>query len=443
MSTATAITRLDSVTRLNRRGIGPIYRAQLSLGNLYELISRGAVRYAPKYQRGYKDWDQKEEADLYKLRDIHDRELQLNEDRAMEMAVKYLLGELYTSYITWNARKEERYPDPKFEENNGTGTLVIETTITVPDTGHRHLAYYLLGYWKDNPSEVPSQVMVNRKPVDRETILEKLDDLDLENEYVYVDVYTLDPVKEGYLYDEFNADAKPPHRAVAIDLNPQKTPARRFVYGLIDGCKIFSRKEVETRGNTIGSKSRKLTTNSTLEGAVRPFEKRLAEFEGTPAYDDLLDFTCAYYEEWAKIYKEFLPNAGKDARHDLRKKSFALSNIMFHPMFRLIFGLWDEYHDNGKDWHGDKKWKDVVAKIGGEVTTTDPDDPKKKITVKVMARDFEDSDGNKSKGNPEWRGKILIKKLNQDDSVSWSLSSTRQTRDSAYNYLRQVAELNK
>ena len=47
--------------------------------------------------------------------------------------------------------------------------------------------------------------------------------------------------------------------------------------------RIFSRDGVETRGNTIGSKSRKLTTNSTLEGSVRPMQKQLAALEKDPS----------------------------------------------------------------------------------------------------------------------------------------------------------------
>jgi hypothetical protein len=351
------------------------------------------------------------------------------------MAVKYLKGRLYTSYVTWNARLEDRHPAPEFDEEHGT--LSVATTITVPDTGHRHLAYYLIGLWKENPAEVPARVKVDGTQVERDEILEALDEVDLENEYVFCDVYTLEKVREGYLYAEFNDDSKPPQRAVALDLTQTKTPARRFVYALIDRCPIFSREEIETRGNTIGSKSRKLTTNSTLEGAVRPFETRLIKLEDTPDYDDLIEFTCSFYEAWADIYTAFEPESSRDARHGLREETFAVSNIMFHPMFRIVFELWGSYRKEEVDWRSDPKWREVVAKIGGKISIEDPDDPGTEITVKVMARDTKDGPGN-----PNWRGRILIRKFNQDGSpAGWSLSNTRQTRDAAYSYLREVAGL--
>jgi hypothetical protein len=428
MSRLSALVQLEGVRRIHRRGVGWIYRAEISLEDLFEAIRRSTVRYAPRYQRGFKKWDQASEADLDQILPIGHPELQLSIERARSMAVKYLMGRLYTAHITWNARKEDGYDEPDFDDERET--LGIETVITVPDTGHRHLAYYLIGLWKKNPEDIPSQVTVDGTPVSREDIEGMLSDLDLDDEFVFCDVYTLDAEQEGFLYDEFNADSKPPARAVAIDLNPQKTPARRFVYGLIDRCAIFSRNEVETRGNTIGSKSRKLTTNSTLEGAVRAFEKKIQLLEGTPKHDDLLDFTCSFFQEWAKIYKEFLPKASAEDRHKLRDNSFALSNIMFHPLFRIVIEMWEDYEKRAVDWRGDAHWKDVVAKIAGTVTTKDPATGHE-ITVKVMDRD-----------NPDWQGKILIRQFDQEGTpTGWTVSSTRQTRDAAYNYLRDIAGL--
>jgi hypothetical protein len=426
MSQLRSSVQLSGVRRIHRRGIGWIYRAEISLQDLYEAIRRSVVRYAPRYQRGFKKWDAATEADLDQLLPIGHPELQLSIERARAMAVKYLQGRLYTSHVTWNARKEPGYPDPEYDE--GRGTLAIETVITVPDTGHRHLAYYLIGLWKKNPEEIPTQVMVDGTPVSGEQIAEELENLDLKDEFVFCDVYTLTAKQEGLLYDEFNSDVKPPARAVAIDLNPHKTPARRFIYKLMDSCSIFGRNEVETRGNTIGSKSKKLTTNSTLEGAVRGFQKKIQKLEETKLkYDDLIDFTCSFFQEWARVYEEFLPGAKGEDRHALRKTSFALSNIMFHPLFRLIIEMWEDYEKRGVDWRGDKQWKDVVAAITGAITVKDPDTGKQ-LKVDVMSRD-----------NPEWQGTILTKQLNQDGTLVWSISNTRQTRDEAYNYLRSVA----
>jgi hypothetical protein len=425
MTTLTSSIRLEGVTMIDRRGIGPVYRAQISVGTLYRAIRRSTIRYAPKYQRGYKNFAEKTEADLEMLLPVTHPDLQLDDKRAMAMAIKYLDGRLYTSHVTWNARREDDVDEPRYDRQ--TSSLEIESAITIPDTGHRHLAYYLLGFWKENPEEVPVRVVVDDTPVDRDWILDKLEEIDLDQEFVYCDVYVLDPEAEGFLYDEFNADSKPPATAVAISLNPTKTPSRRFVTTLLNHCPIFSPEEVETRGNVIGSKSRKLTTNSTLEGAVRPMRDRLVELEKDKGgYNDLVDFSCAFFNEYAKLFPAFQPGASGEERRDLREHSFAGSNIMFHPLFRLIFELWDEYHSDHREWKNDNKWKDAVARLGGEVTAKHPD---KGVTVvePLMSRD-----------NPDWIGRILIKQFNQNGEVTdYSLSSTRQTRDAAYYYLRE------
>jgi hypothetical protein len=248
---------------------------------------------------------------------------------------------------------------------------------------------------------------------------------------VFCEVYTLKPEAEGWLCDEFNADSKPPARAVAIDLNQQKTPTRRFVYALMDRCSIFGRDQVERRANTIGSKSRKLTTNSTLESAVRPIRHELVELEKDEgSYRDLLDFTCAFFEEWGRHYPAFQPNATGDERHSLRDRSFALSNVLMHPMFRLVYDLWSGYHDRKAEWKGDEGWKQVIARLAGEVDATDEDGEIKRVEAM-------------SQKNPEWIGRVLIKKFDQDGNLKgYSVSSTRQTREAADSYLRKIAQLN-
>jgi hypothetical protein len=282
---------------------------------------------------------------------------------------------------------------------------------------------------------VPKEVDVDGVPVSAEDIRLWLDAVDLadpDTNAVYCDIFVLDKVKEGWLYDEFNSDAKPPSIAVGIDLNWQKTPARRFIWKLMESCKIFSREEIQTRSTTIAAKSKKLTTNATLVTAAQPFRRKLAQLEkeGSKAHDDLVEFVCSFYEEWAKHYPEFLPGATYDARWALRDRSFALSNIMFFPMFRMAFELWEGYRAQGKDWRTEQGWKDALAKIAGK--TTEKDEDGNDLVVNVMDRD-----------NPAWHGKVLIRKFDQDGNPKgWSLSSTRQTRDAAYHYLMAVAGLN-
>lgn len=428
--TITSVTRLTDVT-IVERPIGPVYRAVMSIADLYRSIDGGTVRYAPRYQRGLKIRDD-EEIPRGLLLSITDKELQLNPKRAQQMAVKYLKKQLYTSHVTWNARNYSDAPPLSYDEEDKS--LQIETDITVPDTGHRHLAYYLLGRWSDHPKEVPARVDVFGSPVSREEILQLLDDFEPEDEFVFVEIFNLDADEEGYLYDEFNDEAKKPGTAVAMELNPRKTPTRRFVYDLMDVSEIFDRREVEVRSNTIGSKSRKLTTNATLEQAAASMTSRrdLVELErDRGAWNDLIAFVDAFFGEWGAHFPAFLPDATADDRHALRERSFALSNIMFHPLLRMTFDFWKGHHHADRDWREQDDWKQAIAAMAGEITTTDPKTDKE-VTKPVMDR-----------VNPDWVGRVLIRRVHPQtgDELPPSLSSTRQTREAAYRYLREVAGL--
>jgi hypothetical protein len=430
-----AITVKD-VTQLHRVGVGPVYRAIVPIKTVYRLLKNSTVRYAPKYQRGFKqnllskiansEWD--------RLFPINEPSLQVSHERAQEMAVKYLKAAtgdsktvLFSSNITWNARQEVDVPAPKFDP--GTKTLSISTAITVPDTGHRHMAYYLIGYWKEHSNEVPAKVVVNDEAVSNEEILAMLKKVDLndeKNHSIYVDIYCLSNEKEGWLYDEFNSDSKPPSRAIALDLNKAKTPSRRFMWALVAASPIFSDSEIETRSNTIAAQSRKLTTTSTLETAIKPFVKELLELEQekaagkSKAYDDVIAFFGEFYAEWATHFPGFLPGATFDQRKVLREETFAASNIMFFPMFRLAFDTWLDHRQKKVDWRKSTGWKTGLAKLAGTKEV-------KKKKVAIMSRE-----------NPDWQGKILIEGYSKNGEKTWSLSSTRQTREAAYNYLKEM-----
>ena len=69
--------------------------------------------------------------------------------------------------------------------------------------------------------------------------------------------------------------------------------------------------------------------------------------------------------------------------------------------------------------------------LAGEVTVGD-------YTGPFMARD---SDDPYQQGNPGWQGKILVQKFDAKGQPGWSLSSTRQTRDTAYRYLLEQSGL--
>ena len=164
---------------------------------------------------------------------------------------------------------------------------------------------------------------------------------------------------------------------------------------------------------------------------VAPFSKFLAKLEDekTKAYDDLIKFFCAYFEEWGAHYPEYQPQASAEDRQNLRKNSFALANIIFFPLFRIAFEFWFGYRETGVDWNKEKGWKNALAVIAGETKMIDPETGNE-INVEIM-----------SKSNPGWQGRILIRKMNSKGEVSWRLSSTRDTRESAYSYLCEQAKL--
>jgi hypothetical protein len=180
-----------------------------------------------------------------------------------------------------------------------------------------------------------------------------------------------------------------------------------------------------------------------MAAAIKPFAKDLFSLEETQAdYDDLVDFFCAFFHEWAVHHPEFLPSAKADERHALRRRSFALSNIMFFPLFRLAWDLWHGHHEAKDDWRNANDWKDALARLAGTVPVELEDGTT--VDVDVMARDEwvrkDDDWVLVGHGNPAWQGKILIEKFGSDgQSKGWSLSSTRQTREAAYQYVRSVA----
>src|SRR5262249_17442340 len=157
------------------------------------------------YQRGFK----KQSGDIPdaaydQLLPLTHPDLDIKAARAQEMAVKYLKAAagdpntmLFSSYVTWNARKEPNRKDPEYNANEKT--LTIYTMITIPDTGHRHSAYYMIVDWKEHPNQIPASVTVNDVPVAKseiEALLNKIDLSDHNIHSVFVDIYSLPAEKE-------------------------------------------------------------------------------------------------------------------------------------------------------------------------------------------------------------------------------------------------------
>jgi len=72
------------------------------------------------------------------------------------------------------------------------------------------------------------------------------------------------------------------------------------------------------------------------------------------------------------------------------------------------------------DWRQDRKWSNAITRIAGKANGT----------MDVMDRK-----------NPAWQGKILVEVMDSNGKQGWSLSSTRQTREAAFQYLCEVTGL--
>src|SRR3954462_6026151 len=110
---------LTGVRRIERMHFGYIYRAEVTLQLLLDLIRFSTIRYSPMQQRGFLKHEDRADEEYRNLLSLTDERVQIKIDRAKQMAVKYLRGELFTSLITWNARYIDGYPELEYDERAG------------------------------------------------------------------------------------------------------------------------------------------------------------------------------------------------------------------------------------------------------------------------------------------------------------------------------------
>jgi hypothetical protein len=423
VSSATVVRNVKDFVEMP--GTGRIYRGLITVSTLTRLLSKAVVRYAPEYQRGFKK-NPDDPAAYHVLLSLTDASIQVKRKRAEEMAVKYLKGVLFSASLIWNARKDPDEPAPEYSPK--TQDLKIYSVITIPDTAHRHLSFWVLNEWKKDPTKVPTQVVVNDVPVSQADIQQMLTSFDPNKATVFLEIYNLTAQAEGELYDQLNFDAQRPQTAVGVTLNPTKTPARRFVLdGLMRISKIFDESEIEMRANNIGSDSAKLWTNNTLVSAADSFKKLLADLEAengkTGAHKDLQKFFASFFQEYANHFPAVQPGASQELRKTTRAQTFAISNIIVYPLFWIARDFWLAYRKNKQDWAKATEWKDGIARLAQTITVKDANG-NETYTGPVMSRD-----------NPQWIGKILIHTYGPTGVTGLSLSNTRQTREAAYGYL--------
>ena len=423
-----SFVEVNQTTRIKRHPHGYTYRAIVSLDVLYDLLHRSVITYSPYYQRGMSNKKiDPTAAELKKLYPIDHEDIQIFPKKRDEIAVKFLMGvndagkSLFNNIVTWNARLE---PNKECDYSEEDCTLKIYTKITIPDSAHRHAAYYQLGMWQKYPEEIPRTVIVDHEKFSGDQIQDWLGNLDLAKEQVNVEIFHIAADQEGRLYDELNADQSKPSPSRQVTLNMDKNPQRRIVRDLLGASEILSESQIETQKSTIGKASRKLVTSNTL---VKSFEQeigRLIELEDDQLVrDDFLEFACEFLKEWANFFDAFKPKSTATSRHKFRETSYAAHNIIFFPLVRIMLKMHKKYCIDGKDWRKEIYWKDVIARLAG-------DDKKGKWKGPVFSKD-----------NPNWQGGITTKKTSKTGVVKWSVSSTRDTREFAFGYLSGLIDL--
>lgn len=424
---------LSNVDHYNRPGLGNFYQGKLPLSDLYKSLVKGDVRYAPKYQKGFRNSRGEDLPDAHyeQLYQIWDERLDISHERAREMACKFLMGIFFNVELVWNARTDHHlFELPKYFADKRQ--LSLDSLLTIPDTGHRHQAYYLLVDWYYNPHKIPKSVTVNESPISKEEISELYDkvDFDPEKYSASITVFCLPTAIEGKIFNERNRNPVKPTNGIQIALDPQSTPVRRFLYKLMNNCPIISEKELEMRRSNIGNKSRKLVPVSALESALKPLKKKLFSLEKDPQLHlQLVQFTSEFIKEWASYYPEMQPGAPGEKRQHFRETSFAFSNIIIFPLFEISFNLWSLYNEYSINWRSDPNWKTLLAKLHGTVEVIQKDG--KKAKVPVMSRE-----------NPQWQGVIIARTMDKKGNEKWTLQNNRITQKSAFQYLSQTGGLN-
>lgn len=283
--------------------------------------------------------------------------------------------------------------------------------------------------WKKDASQVPNSVEVDRRTVRRQDIIALLSDFDPRQTYANVKIYEVPEEVEGKIFYQANNLTRVAATSVGLDLTRGLTPESRFIYTLMERSPVLAEAEVERRFTKIGDKSRKVTTISTLVESAKVMNARLQYLERSDEfkYFELIDFVAAFIDEYARHYPEWLQSATMQERQQLRQRSFAMSNIMVHGLFRLAFRLFEDMEKESKDWRGEAGWKASVAKLARKLEIEADDG--RLITIDPM-----------DQRNPAWRGRILTERVSRKTGqTAWDVVNRRQTRQAAYEYLCDLA----
>ena len=499
MSGIEAFKQVKGVDRIERVGVGSIYKAVISIKNVYKLLKNNDVKYSPVNQRGFKGKYEAGEYELseemfYELYSITHDNIDVNHERANEMAVKYLMGNaivpsepgarLFTCDLIWNVRPDDdEEHSVEYDQNNRT--LKIYNPIVIPDTAHRHLAYYTMAKWKRDPNSIPLKVNVQDKDIKQDEIKKKLEDVDFNDEdkhSVFLLIYNMTVQMEAQMFCEFNEDQKKVAKAKGIFLKPDKTSARRFFcFGVMrkdsDEDHIFSKNQVEEHVTNVPVKSKKLTTTSTMVGALEQFIPKLNDLEKDKKdLNNAVEFFKEFFTEWARLHDGMPVGSTTQQRQVFRARSYASANIMYHPLVRIWFDFLDEYKEKSIDWRSQKSdWRKKLAKLGrmekysevikmnedGKPTIVGidgvpkkKDDEGKKVNVdssgKRLKWHYQINNNKKVEGqlmdkdNIEFHKNMgfLVEKRDEKTQkiTGYTVNNTRSTRDAMYLALKQEME---
>lgn len=404
---------------------GDWFDIKIGVDELCYSLENSRILYSENYSRGLKKAKGANQSPNKNSKEmflpITDSRVQITQKKAMEMAVEKLRNTFYIFNLVWNARPDPRVPPPQF--NKKEGTLSIYGSLTIPDSAHRHYSLFLINKWKNDPHSIPNKgVKVKGVTVSKKEIIDLVHAFNLEHK-VKVHLLTLDAEEEGKLFYQWNQGNTKANASRAANVNRDADPRTRFVFSLLQKSNVLTEHEIELNSTSLGGNSSKLVPVSTLISACDKHMEELANYEKEIGiYKNLIQFFVAFLDELSVQYPALKPNASVESRKMLREQNFILSNVMFHPLFKIAFEFFGKYHENRKKWQTDDAWKKFlshVAQAENELETGE--------VVKAMSRK-----------NPFWEGTIGKSVVKSDGTLSWHFNNKWSAKDEAYRYLCEI-----
>lgn len=400
-----------------------VYKGSITLEDIYKGLSNAVLLYCPATQRGFFDPlnpDANDSFDFTNFYVISNPNLELDKNKVNEIAIAFLRDQLMNVELVWNARASEG--DTHVIYNKETRELIISGVITIPDSAHRHKAYFTLFKWKENMDLIPEKVTISEsgEVMTKKEIVDLLDKKFDPHCKRFLTIYNVVPEQEARIFGQANMNTKRANSAQSARVQKDISPEARFLDYLMSSTTIFERHQVESNKTTIHKNSRKLVPNSTLLNALKPFRKKIYEYEkNIKIRNDLANFIDDFYTRLSHDYKAIDPSAGAVERHTCRQESLIISNVMFSVLFKIAIELWESYHCAGVSWVDHPLFIQVISALNQDVTCEQNETGK----INLM-----------SKSNVDWVGKVINEKK--------QITNNRLSQRSAYEYLKEICNLN-